>query len=108
MFSYLPSCRVDDIDIEPLNLMRRNMPTTLTRLLVLTAVFTMSLLVAGTLLAEECPRGDLDSRFCDRDGDLVADPPTDPSKWLNPDTLYFTYTPVDDAEVHKRLPGRIS
>ena len=77
------------------------MSKTLTKLLLLTAVFTMSLLAAGALLAEECPRGDLDSRFCDRDGDMVADPPTDPSKWLNPDTLYFAYTPVDDAEVHK-------
>ena len=74
----------------------------LLRLLSFTGVFTMSLLVAGVSLAEECPRGDLDSRFCDRDGDLVADPPTDPSKWLNPDTLYFTYaSAVHDVEVIK-------
>ena len=78
------------------------MSKTLTKLLLLTAVFTMSLLAAGTLLAEDCPRGDLDSRFCDRDGDMVADPPTDPSKWLNPDTLYFTYaSAIDDVEVIK-------
>jgi phosphonate transport system substrate-binding protein len=51
--------------------------------------------------AEECPRGDLDERFCDRDGDLVADAPTDPGKWLDPDTLVFAYTPVEDPAVYK-------
>jgi phosphonate transport system substrate-binding protein len=64
-------------------------------------VFAISLFTAGTLLAEDCPRGDLDFRFCDRDGDLVADPETDPSKWLNPDTLYFTYPSIDDSDVYK-------
>ena len=33
---------------------------------------------------EDCPRGDLDARYCDRDGDLIADIPTDPAEWLNP------------------------
>ncbi len=51
--------------------------------------------------AEDCPRGDLDKRFCDRDGDLIADIPTDPSKWLDPDTLVFAYTPVEDPAVYK-------
>ena len=40
-------------------------------------------------------RGDLDVRYCDDDGDLVADTPADPSKWINPDTIIFSYTPVD-------------
>jgi len=51
--------------------------------------------------AEECPRGDLDSRFCDRDGDLVADAPTDPSDWVDPDTLIFAFTPVEDPAVYR-------
>jgi phosphonate transport system substrate-binding protein len=51
--------------------------------------------------AEDCPRGDLDKRFCDRDGDLTADTPTDPSKQLDPDTLIFAYTPVEDPAVYK-------
>lgn len=50
---------------------------------------------------EDCPRGDLDQRFCDRDGDLVADTPTDPAQWLDPDTLIFAYTPVEDPAVYK-------
>ena len=49
----------------------------------------------------ECPRGDLDKRYCDRNGDLVADAPTDSSKWVDPDTLIFAYTPVEDPAVYK-------
>ena len=49
---------------------------------------------------EDCPRGTLDARYCDRDGDLVADTPTDPADWVNPDTLVFTYTPVEDPAVY--------
>ncbi|HJO85959.1 MAG TPA: phosphate/phosphite/phosphonate ABC transporter substrate-binding protein, partial [Rhodospirillales bacterium] len=44
-------------------------------------------------------RGDLDKRFCDANGDLVADTPTDASKLLNPSTLVFSYTPVEDPAV---------
>ena len=57
-------------------------------------------LLAFPALAE-CPRGDLDKRYCDRNGDLVADAPTDPSKWVDPDTLIFAYTPVEDPAVYK-------
>jgi phosphonate transport system substrate-binding protein len=39
----------------------------------------------------DCPRGDLDERYCDRNGDLVADAPTDPNQWVDPDTLIFAY-----------------
>jgi phosphonate transport system substrate-binding protein len=31
----------------------------------------------------------LDEAFTDADGDLVADPPTDPAKWVDPPTLRF-------------------
>ncbi|NQU56294.1 MAG: phosphate/phosphite/phosphonate ABC transporter substrate-binding protein [Rhodospirillales bacterium] len=51
--------------------------------------------------AEECPRGDLDTRFCDRDGDLTADTPTDPAQQIDPETLVFAYTPVEDPAVYK-------
>jgi phosphonate transport system substrate-binding protein len=47
-------------------------------------------------LVEECPRGDLDVRYCDRDADLVADPATHPRVVLDPDELVFAYTPVED------------
>jgi len=49
----------------------------------------------------DCPRGDLDERYCDRNGDLVADAPTDPSQWVDPDTLIFAYTPGRDLAVYR-------
>jgi len=70
--------------------------------------FAPGALAAGLLLlagaaqaAEDCERGALDERFCDRDGDMVADPPTDPSQWADPDTLIFAYTPVEDPAVYR-------
>ena len=38
---------------------------------------------------EDCPRGTLDARYCDRNGDLLADTPTDAADLVNPDTLIF-------------------
>ncbi|MEO0568556.1 MAG: phosphate/phosphite/phosphonate ABC transporter substrate-binding protein [Pseudomonadota bacterium] len=52
-------------------------------------------------VAEDCARGDLDKRFCDADGDLLADTPTDPTDLIDPDTLIFAYTPVEDPAVYK-------
>ena len=50
----------------------------------------------------DCPRpSTMDQQFCDRDGDLVADPPEDPSEFVNPDTLVFAYTPVEDPAVYE-------
>ncbi|MEN9223626.1 MAG: phosphate/phosphite/phosphonate ABC transporter substrate-binding protein [Thermostichus sp. BF3_bins_97] len=54
--------------------------------------------------AQDCPRPpQMDARFCDRDGDLVADAPTDPSEWIDPDTLIFAYTPVEDPSVYENV-----
>ena len=61
----------------------------------------LALCASPTLAQEDCPRGDLDERFCDRDGDLVADAPTDPAEWVDPDTLIFAYTPVEDPAVYR-------
>ena len=66
------------------------------------ALFAIVLL-ATPASAEDCPRGDLDERFCDRDGDLTADTPTDPSQQIDPDTLIFAYTPVEDPAVYKAV-----
>ncbi|QIE43503.1 phosphate/phosphite/phosphonate ABC transporter substrate-binding protein [Meridianimarinicoccus aquatilis] len=57
--------------------------------------------LAGPAAAQDCPRGDLDDRFCDVDGDLIADTPTDPADLVDPDTLVFAYTPVEDPAVYK-------
>ncbi|MDH7483048.1 MAG: phosphate/phosphite/phosphonate ABC transporter substrate-binding protein, partial [Spirochaetales bacterium] len=45
----------------------------------------------------------LDSMYIDEDGDLVADLPKDKTKWKNPETLIFTYSPVEDPGVYKKL-----
>ena len=47
-------------------------------------------------LVEDCAHGDLDPRYCDGNGDLVADPPRDALRWLDPERLIFAYTPVED------------
>jgi len=46
-------------------------------------------------------RGDLDVRYCDEDGDLVADLPKDRKAVQNPSTLVFSYTPVEDPAVYE-------
>jgi phosphonate transport system substrate-binding protein len=53
--------------------------------------------------AQDCPRGDLDKAYCDRNGDLVADLPSDPKRIVNPSTLIFSYTPVEDPAVYQKV-----
>ncbi len=73
-----------------------------TRLLTTAVAAAAFSAFAGAAAAQEdCPRGDLDKRYCDRDGDLLADVPTDPAQWIDPDTLIFAYTPVEDPAVYK-------
>ncbi|TDL85658.1 phosphate/phosphite/phosphonate ABC transporter substrate-binding protein [Meridianimarinicoccus aquatilis] len=63
-----------------------------------------SLLVLGSVTAaaaQECAeRGALDALYCDANGDLVADAPTDPAELNDPNTLVFAYTPVEDPAVY--------
>jgi phosphonate transport system substrate-binding protein len=54
-------------------------------------------------LVEECPRGDLDLRYCDRDGDMVADPAAEPPLRLDPARLIFAYTPVEDPAQYREV-----
>ncbi len=59
-------------------------------------------MLSSAALAQDCAnRGHLNDRFCDADGDALADPPTDPAKLLDPDTLIFSYTPVEDPAVYE-------
>ena len=69
---------------------------------VFAALFISAGLV-GVACAQDCPRGDLDKAYCDRDGDLVADTPTDPKQFVNPPTLIFAYTPVEDPAVYAKV-----
>lgn len=67
----------------------------------LVLVFTMSF--GSVASAEECHRGTLDDQYCDRDYNLVADIPTDESKWVDPSTIIFSYTPVEDPAVYAKV-----
>jgi len=68
--------------------------------LMTTAAVTLAFAAASPAFAQECQRGTLDTRFCDVDGDLLADIPTDPTQLVDPDTLIFAYTPVEDPAVY--------
>jgi len=70
-------------------------------------LFAAALVLAGLIAWETEPvvsaEFKLDSRFQDADGDMVADTPTDPSKWVDPATLIFAYTPVEDPAVYAKV-----
>lgn len=67
------------------------------RMLAAAAVISLAPALAQ---AESFP---LDSRFVDNDGDMIADIPTDPSQWVDPATLIFAYTPVEDPAVYAEV-----
>ena len=48
-------------------------------------------------------RGDLDTQYCDDNGDLVADTPKDAKRWKDPETLYFSNSPLDDPAEFQKL-----
>lgn len=52
------------------------------------------------LIASAHAEFNLDPRYSDTDGDLIADIPTDSGKLLDPSTLIFAYTPVEDPAVY--------
>ncbi len=58
---------------------------------------------AGSQESSSVPQkhGDLRLGLVDADGDLVADTPTESSDWVDPATLIFAYTPVEDPEVYR-------
>ncbi|MGX0879116.1 phosphonate transport system substrate-binding protein [Roseovarius sp. MBR-154] len=45
----------------------------------------------------------LGERYTDADSDLIADIPEDSAQWLDPDTLIFAYTPVEDPAVYAEV-----
>ena len=56
----------------------------------------------ATAQMTECDhRGKLADRYCDMDRDLTADLPLDEDEWTNPDTLIFSYVPVEDPAIYK-------
>jgi phosphonate transport system substrate-binding protein len=66
--------------------------------------FFCAFAVAPAAAQEACKnRGQLDTLYCDDNGDLVADAPKDASKWKDPSTLVFAYTPVEDPAVYANI-----
>jgi phosphonate transport system substrate-binding protein len=58
----------------------------------------------GALAQDACrQRGDLDLQYCDENGDLVADVPKDPKRWKDPETLFFSNSPLDDPAEFQKL-----
>jgi phosphonate transport system substrate-binding protein len=45
----------------------------------------------------------MDPRFKDANGDMVADAPVNPSELIDPATLVFAYTPVEDPAVYAKV-----
>ncbi|MDO5668089.1 MAG: phosphate/phosphite/phosphonate ABC transporter substrate-binding protein [Alcaligenaceae bacterium] len=62
-----------------------------------------NLALAALLAALPLSSQAMDPRFTDADGDLVADAPTDPKDWIDPATLVFSYTPVEDPAVYAEV-----
>lgn len=61
------------------------------------------LAIAPASAAEsECPNL-LAGRYCDWDRDQVADLPVDEKEWVDPSTLIFAYTPVEDPSVYAKV-----
>jgi phosphonate transport system substrate-binding protein len=58
----------------------------------------------SSMAAEACSnRGDLDANYCDENKDLVADTPKDAKRLKSPNTIVFTYTPVEDPAVYEKI-----
>jgi phosphonate transport system substrate-binding protein len=79
------------------------MPSVIKGLLSGTGALAIAVALSGTALSQECPRGALDKAYCDRNNDMVADTPADPKQQINPSTLIFAYTPVEDPAVYSKI-----
>lgn len=59
-----------------------------------------SMALAATTVPAAAQDFQLSDQFTDQDGDLLADIPEDESMLIDPDTLVFSYTPVEDPAVY--------
>lgn len=73
----------------------------LIRRLLKVSSLSVALTVAGLGVANA--EFKLDPRFTDANGDMIADAPTDAAKQIDPDTLIFAYTPVEDPAVYAKV-----
>lgn len=78
-------------------------PITTVRTVLAAGIAAGTMLAAGAAPAQEMScshRGDLAERYCDENRDLVADLPMDRGEWTDPDTLFFSYVPVEDPAIY--------
>jgi phosphonate transport system substrate-binding protein len=71
--------------------------------LVLGSLLGFLLLSTDAAAADACHAGDLAAHLCDRNGDLVADPPLERRALRDPRVLIFAYTPVEDPAIYARV-----
>lgn len=64
---------------------------------------TLPVLVGLAVASTGLQASDLSSRFTDANGDLTADAPTNAKDWIDPNTLVFAYTPVEDPAVYAQV-----
>jgi phosphonate transport system substrate-binding protein len=84
--------------------MTRTSSTIMKKTLLTLALLGAASGMTSALAQDSCPnRGDLDALYCDANQDLVADPPTDPKKFRDPNTLVFAFTPVEDPSIYEKL-----
>lgn len=68
------------------------------------AIFACALAAGAAHAQDACKsRGELDTPYCDEDGDLLADTPKDARRLKDPETLFFTNSPLDDPAVFNKL-----
>ena len=80
------------------------MPTVSQLICAFVLLFAAGVFTDASFAQTACKqRGDLDQRYCDEDGDLLADTPKDPKLLQNPATLVFSYTPVEDPAVYENV-----
>jgi phosphonate transport system substrate-binding protein len=81
------------------------MGSSLPHLLRLGALGAVVLAAAMPAMAQDTcrQRGELDAIYCDEDGDLLADTPKDPKRQKDPDTLFFTNSPLEDPAIFKQM-----
>ncbi len=65
------------------------------------AYLTCLLLLFCKAAVADCVTPDLSTGLCDRNGDMLADPPEDKKKWINPDPLLIGGTPNTDMTARR-------
>ncbi len=68
------------------------------------AALAVAMVSFAAAAQDGCPqRGQLDTLYCDEDGDLVADVPRDPAKQKDPSALIFAYSPTENPAVYQHV-----